>query len=293
MKILNFGSLNLDHVYQMPHFVSVKETVTALDYRTQVGGKGLNQSIALANAGLHVYHAGKIGKDGHQLKMFLQDHGVNTSFVFESEKASGHATIQVVNGQNCIIVYGGANRDIEEKMIDQVFDSFDEGDLLLLQNEINLLDILLKRAHQKKMRIILNPSPIDETLLSAPIELCDRLILNEVEGMALASCESKNYEDIIHALANQFPHIEIVLTCGEKGAWAYQEGNYFYQEAYPVTVVDTTCAGDTFTGFYISACIQGHAIQRALQIACKAASFSVQKNGAADSIPLWDAVMRK
>ena len=82
--------------------------------------------------------------------MFLQDHGVNTSFVFESEKASGHAIIQVVNGQNCIIVYGGANRDIEEKMIDQVFDSFDEGDLLLLQNEINLLDILLKRAHQKR-----------------------------------------------------------------------------------------------------------------------------------------------
>lgn len=258
MKILNFGSLNIDHVYDMEHFVKAKETVSAMNYHLQIGGKGLNQSVALARAKMKVYHAGKIGADGTMLCAYLEENGVDTSYIRESGKASGHAIIQVVDGENCIIVYGGANRDIDAAMIEDVLSDFEQGDLLLLQNEISNVDVLIQKAHAKGMKIVLNPSPIDESLLKGPVAACDILLLNEVEGAALAACAGDSYEEIIHALAKRYPQMEIVLTCGAQGAFAYQKGNFLYQDAFHVTAVDTTCAGDTFTGFYLSARIRGY-----------------------------------
>ncbi len=291
MKILNFGSLNIDHVYHLEHFVTAKETQAALGYQRNVGGKGLNQSIALSRAGLDVMHAGKIGADGNILKDFLEKHHVDTSFVKQSEKASGHAIIQIVDGENCIIVYGGANRDIDQTMINHVFDSFGPGDILLAQNEINAIGTLLRKAREKDMRIILNPSPINEELFSCPLSFCEMMILNEVEGAALAHLKECSYETILHALAQQYPQTHIVLTCGENGARAYLNGKFYYQKAYKAEVIDSTCAGDTFTGFYIKAFLHGYSVQQALSIACRASSFSIQKKGAAISIPLWDQVI--
>lgn len=292
MKILNFGSLNIDHVYDMEHFVKAKETVSAMNYHLQIGGKGLNQSVALARAKMKVYHAGKIGADGTMLCAYLEENGVDTSYIRESGKASGHAIIQVVDGENCIIVYGGANRDIDADMIEDVLSDFEQGDLLLLQNEISNVDVLIQKAHAKGMKIVLNPSPIDESLLKGPVAACDILLLNEVEGAALAAYAGNSYEEIIHALAKRYPQMEIVLTCGAQGAFAYQKGNFLHQDAFHVTAVDTTCAGDTFTGFYLSARIRGCGIKEALMIACKASSFSVQKQGAAKSIPAWEEVIQ-
>ena len=293
MKILNFGSLNMDHVYEMTHFVQGKETLSAKDYHTHVGGKGLNQSIAMAAAALSVMHAGKVGADGEELLALLQSHGVDTSLVRTSSKASGHAIIQVAEGENCIIVYGGANRDIDAQMIDEVLSHFTKGDVLLVQNEISALTELLQRAHAIGMRIVMNPSPIDEELLAAPLELCEVLIFNEVEGAALSGCAPSAYADILRTLAKRFPGVHLVLTCGGEGAMALANGELVQQAAFPADVVDTTCAGDTFTGFYLSAYLQGRSVSQALRIACRAAALSVEKAGAAQSIPTWESVMRK
>ncbi len=293
MKILNVGSLNIDHVYEMEHFVKEKETLGALNYHRNVGGKGLNQSIALSAAGLHVMHAGKIGADGDVLRLFLKEHQVDDTFLFCSDQASGHAIIQVVNGENSIIVYGGANQAIDEAMIDQVLSHFEKGDVLLTQNETSNCALLLEKAQKKGMMTILNPSPFDDSLFSCPLAACDMIIVNEIEGKALANCKSDRYETILQMLIQCYPKTHIVLTCGANGAWAYHKGKQYYQEAFRVPVVDTTCAGDTFTGFYIRSILQGDSISTALFVASKAASYSIQKQGAAISIPTWDEVMSR
>lgn len=290
MKLLNFGSLNIDHVYTMDLFVKGKETQAALNCARYVGGKGLNQSIALAAAGQQVFHAGKIGADGEWLRTFLREHGVDVSFVQLSSQPSGHAIIQVAQGENAIIVFGGANQDVGEAMIDEVLAHFSKGDLLLAQNEISAVDVLLRKAHAKGMVIAWNPSPIDARLLKAPLALCDLLLLNEVEAAALAGCDSDDRAAVLRILAQRFPDAHIVMTCGGEGAWSCVQGEVLYQPAFSVPIVDTTCAGDTFTGFYLSALLRGYPRADALWIASKAASLSIQRAGAADSIPLWEEI---
>ena len=138
MKILNYGSLNIDHVYHVPHFVRPGETLSSLDMQLFAGGKGLNQSIALARAGADVWHAGAIGKDGGMLSGILKDSNVNTGCLKIRDVPTGHAIIQIdENGQNCILLYGGANQTMNRLEIEEVLSHFEEGDILLLQNEIN------------------------------------------------------------------------------------------------------------------------------------------------------------
>lgn len=114
MKVLNFGSLNMDYVYDVPHFVQPGETISSSSRSVFAGGKGLNQSVALAKAGAETYHAGCVGYDGDILKEILADAGVNTEYILEEKnEQSGHTIIQVEpNGQNCIIVFGGTNHRI-------------------------------------------------------------------------------------------------------------------------------------------------------------------------------------
>lgn len=110
-RILNFGSLNVDHVYRVKTFVRPGETISALDYRVFPGGKGLNQSIALGRAGARCIHAGVLGQDGLFLRTLLEQEGVDCSLLrVKADMASGHAVIQVSEaGENCIVLYGGTN----------------------------------------------------------------------------------------------------------------------------------------------------------------------------------------
>lgn len=290
MRILNFGSLNIDHTYKMDHFVQAKETRAALDYQIGIGGKGLNQSVSLAKAGMPVYHAGKVGKDGDFLIDFLKENGVDTGYVEHSSMATGHAIIQVVKGQNSIIVYGGANQDIDTTMIDVVLNDFSSNDILLVQNEISNVDYLLRQAHKKGMKIICNPSPVNEELLKSHLSYVDIFVLNEVEIALLSDCNEDDEEVVLNKMAKKYPHAMIVLTKGEKGAWAYHNGMIVHEPAAKVEVVDTTCAGDTFTGFFISCLLRDMDLGTCLKKACLAASLSVTCAGAAQSIPGWDRV---
>lgn len=150
MKILNFGSLNIDYVYRVPRMVCPKETLACDGMEQFLGGKGFNQSVALARAGAPVFHAGLIGEDGGVFLDACREYGIDAGHIRRIPGRSGHTIIQVdPAGENCILLYGGANRALDEAYIEQVLADFSAGDILLLQNEVNCLDVLIRAAHRR------------------------------------------------------------------------------------------------------------------------------------------------
>ncbi|MGE5678163.1 MAG: ribokinase [Pseudomonadota bacterium] len=290
MKILNFGSLNLDYVYEVAHLVKPGETISADRLTVNTGGKGLNQSIALAKAGANVFHAGAIGAaDVEMLKGTLDKSGVNTDNIKILPGPGGHAIIQVDrDGRNSIVVFGGTNQQIDREYVDQVLQNFETGDIILLQNEISSIEYIMNRAYDKGMKIYLNPSPANSKLSQYPIGYVDMLILNEVEGEQLAGV--KEPEGILDALLSMYPEMKIVLTLGEKGSVYADKNCRISREIYRNKVVDTTAAGDTFTGYFMAAVSMGKDIAASLKYASAAASISVSRLGAACGIPSMDEV---
>lgn len=291
MKILNFGSLNVDHVYEMEHFVRPGETLSSDSLAMLCGGKGLNQSIALARAGASVWHAGKIGADGLMLKNRLDENGVDTSCLMTADCPTGHAIIQVDrHGQNCIILFGGANRQITEADVDGVLAGFSAGDIVLLQNEISNVGYIIKKAHEAGLLVALNPSPIDEGLAAMPeLGLVKWFIMNEIEGGEITG--KTEPQQIVAEMHSRFPGCEVVLTLGKRGA-VYSNGAVTVRHGiYDVKPVDTTAAGDTFTGYFLAAISSGLPAERAMELASRASSIAVGIKGAADSIPLLRDVM--
>lgn len=291
MKVLNFGSLNIDYVYTVAHFVRAGETLASERMEQFPGGKGLNQSVAFARAGACVYHAGLIGKEGEFLRSLLNESGVDTRFVSTlSDTPCGHAIIQVTSaGENCILLYGGANHCVTEVMIDKVLSDFGKGDLLMLQNEINAIDTIIDKARNKGMQIALNPSPFHQAILRLDLSKIDYLILNETEGCELTGKTEAN--EIIETLLLRYPDMKIILTLGSRGSvYADGTGVKAEQGIFKVKAVDTTAAGDTFTGYFFTMLMNGRAPAEALTIASAASSIAVSRKGAAPSIPTMNEV---
>lgn len=283
MKMLVFGSLNIDHSYRMCHLVRAGETLSSTSYQCNAGGKGLNQAIALARAGQTVIMAGMIGQDGLFLKEYLTSFGVDTGLVRVTEEVTGHAVIQLdADGQNAILLYGGANRAMTVESIREALSAYGEGDFLLLQNEINLLDEIVARAKARGMKVILNPSPVNESLCCL-IPQVDWLILNEVEGKELTGLSEP--EAILNRLLAETPSLHIVLTLGAKGSVYADENQRCFQPAVAVRAVDTTAAGDTFTGFFFASILAGKDVTYALKLAAHASAIAVARPGAGGSIP--------
>ena len=286
-RILNFGSLNIDYVYRLDHVVRPSETIHSEELSVFCGGKGLNQSIALKRAGAAVFHAGCTGAaDGRILLDELSKTGVNTDNVRIVNERSGNAIIQVdKNGENAIIVFGGANQCVTEEHVEQALGEFNCDDILLLQNEINLVGFLIQAASEKGMAIALNPSPFDRLVHNYPLHLVDIFILNEIEGRDLAgSCEASE-DGIVSALRSMFPKAKIVLTLGERGVVYFDGFNVCRHQAYKAHAVDTTAAGDTFTGYFLAGLSNGETFPKAIEVASKAASITVTRAGASASIP--------
>ena len=290
MKVLSFGSLNIDYVYQVDHIVSNGETESTSGVGENCGGKGLNQSIALARAGVSVWHAGIVGNEGQLLIDACVKNGVNTDFIRKTEGRSGHTIIQVdKNGNNSIILFGGANRCMTETFIDEVIANFEKGDMIILQNEINLLDVIIDKAFAKGMKIVLNPSPYDKALAACDLKKASYFILNEIEGNQMTG--EKEPEKILAGIHAKYPDAKIVLTLGSEGSMYFDDGKIFRQGIYKVKAVDTTAAGDTFTGFFVASIIKGMKSEEALSLAAKASAIAVTKPGALDSIPTLDEVL--
>ena len=218
MKVLCFGSLNIDYTYRVPHFVQKGETIAAEDMKVFCGGKGFNQAVAFARAGAETCQAGAVGKDGLFLLDSLKAAGVNTEFVSVMEdQKTGCAIIQNDHsGDNCIMLYGGTNRAITREMADSVLEHFGQGDVLVLQNEINEIPYIMEKAHERGMKIVLNPSPMEEAIRTFPLEMVDYFFLNQVEACQLLGDENReNPEKQLEALRERFPAAAIVLTLGE------------------------------------------------------------------------------
>ena len=292
MKVLSFGSLNVDYVYKLPHVVVKGETLSSKALNVYPGGKGLNQSIALGKAGAEVYHAGAIGEDGTFLVKCLEDAGVNTKFVkVMPEIKSGHAIIQNTDdGDNCIVLYGGANQSITKEQVDETLSFFEEGDYIILQNEINELKYIVEKAHEKGMNIVLNPSPMNEIINGLPLDFVDCFLLNEIEAAQVLGKEVVDPDEIIAELAQTFPNAKVVLTLGSEGSVFYDGKEKLRQGIYKVKAVDTTAAGDTFAGFFIAGIAMGKEVKESMDMAAKASAIAVSRPGAGVSIPTLSEV---
>lgn len=295
MKVLCFGSLNIDYTYSVDHFVAKGETLSSNGLQVFTGGKGLNQSIALAKAGASVYHAGAVGTDGGILLKAIEQAGVHTEFVsILPDERTGNAIIQRdKNGDNCILLYGGTNQKITKEQVDEVLSNFSEGDYLILQNEINQLPYIMKKAHDKAMVIVLNPSPMNEKIRDLPLEYVDIFMLNEVEADQILECDaSTEHSHLAEALLERFPAATVILTLGSDGSICIDRTARHMQKPYKVFVADTTAAGDTFTGFFIGGLLSGKTKPEAMNEASAAAALACSRVGAAPSIPTAEEVRR-
>ena len=289
MNVVNFGSLNLDHVYAVDHFCRAGETIHTAGYTQNAGGKGLNQSIAVARSGQTLCHAGMLGAGGEPLAQLLEGCGVDLRYLGRTETPQGHAIIQVQpDGQNCIFLYGGSNQAVTPEDIDAVLSHFAPGDYLLMQNELSNFTYLLRAAVGRGLRVVLNASPISGEVLAADLTGVDWLVVNEIECAAIAGCSTP--EESYAALRARYPGLGILLTLGSEGSVSWKDGAEIRQCAYPVQAVDTTGAGDTFMGYFVGCLAQGMERKDAMQYAAMAASIAVTRPGAAPSIPMMAEV---
>lgn len=280
MNILNFGSLNIDLVYQVEHIARPGETIASSAHQVFAGGKGANQSAALARAGASVFHAGQVGPDGSWVVDKLAGLGVDVQHIRVGDAPTGHAIIQVDRqGQNSIVLFAGANAQVERAAIDAALAHFGCGDMLLLQNEINDVAYILTAAAEQGLTICLNPAPFGPEVGAYPLEQVDLLIVNEIEATGLVGAST------LAALTARCPRAQIALTLGAAGAQYRSPTEEFHLPAPPVEAIDTTGAGDTFIGYLLQGLLAGLTARDAMARAVQAAALCVTRPGAMDSIP--------
>ena len=289
MKIINFGSLNVDYVYRLDHIVKPGETLASSEMQVNPGGKGSNQSVALKRAGADVWHAGMLGEDTAWMRERLEREGVDVRHVLISKEIhGGHAIIQVdANGQNSIVLFGGANQAISAAQVEHVLMNAEQGDWLVLQNEINVTADVMAAGKAAGMKVCFNPAPFDEGVFNYPLDCVDLFILNEHEAAGLARKPVETPpEELVATLSAAYPNAMICVTLGEAGSvlWTAATG-LIRQKAYPVQAVDTTAAGDTFTGYFLAELTRGASLAAALDMASRASAIAVTRPGALDSIP--------
>ena len=295
MRILVFGSINRDLTFRVPRIAAPGETLASLSLTEHPGGKGLNQAVALSRAGGDVFFAGCCGPDGEGLLRLMEGERIDTRFIRRTGTPTGQAMIQVSNdGENAIVLYPGANREIREADVSAALDFFSPGDFLVLQNEINGLPFLLKEAAGKGLRTVLNPSPCTKDLRALDSSLLSVLLVNEGEACFLTGCPDA--ASAVRTLRTACPQLTGAVTLGKKGAVGFSAAEEVFQPAFSVPAVDTTGAGDTFTGYFLVSLTQGLPLADCLRRASAAAALAVGRPGAASSIPAaaeTDAFLRR
>ncbi|MBZ4022029.1 ribokinase [Rhodobacter sp. TJ_12] len=280
MTIFNLGSINADHFYRLPHLPLPGETLAASTYDRGLGGKGANQSVAAARAGADVRHIGAIGADGRWMREELRADGVDCTHVAEGETASGHAIINVdADGENSIVIFGGANRAIPLTALEAALSDAEPGDYLLMQNETALQVEAVALARRKGVFVAYSAAPFEAEAVGAVLDKLDLLLLNAVEAAQL--CAALNVE--LQAL----PVRAICVTHGAKGAVWHDlvAGTEYEQPAFKVEAVDTTAAGDTFTGYLVAGLADGLKPAQAMRLAAAASAVKVTRAGTAAAIP--------
>ncbi|REC95154.1 ribokinase [Kushneria indalinina] len=292
--VYNYGSINIDHVYRVPHLVRPGETLSSTDYQIVLGGKGANQTIALARAGGRVAHWAQLGQADEWALATLKDAGADIDDVTLLEGSSGHTVIQVDDdGENAIVLFGGTNQSFSKERIRALIDGADSEGWLLLQNECNDIEDVIRQALGRGLKVAFNPAPMTPAIRELALSELSLLFVNRGEAAALVELpEESNANTLIQALQQALPNTDIVLTLGSEGAWRIdgERNEPLYQPARPVQAVDTTGAGDTFIGYYMAAVQAGCDASTCLERATAAAALAVQRAGAATGIPTIEEV---
>lgn len=278
MAIWNLGSINGDHVYALPHMPSPGETLAARSLTTGLGGKGANMSVACARAGASVRHIGAVGPDGAWAVDRLRTYGVDTTHIATLDAPSGHAIIAVDDrGENMILLFPGANRLLPRAHVDAALALAQPGDWFLTQNETNLQTEAASLARSRGLRVAYAAAPFEATAVEAMLPHLDLLILNEVEADQLVDTTGRT----IATLGLK----DVIVTLGAEGCLWFHEGQESSFPALRVTPVDTTGAGDAFTGYVLAALDEGAPMPDAIRLATRASALKVTRPGAADAIP--------
>jgi ribokinase len=280
MAIWNLGSINADMVYALPHLPTAGETLAALDLQQFLGGKGANMSVAAARAGSHVCHIGAVGPDGGWAVDRLLEYGVDTRHIAQIDTPTGHAIIAVDRqAENQIILFPGANREITSDQLGQALTQAASGDILVLQNETNMQPEAAKMGRDLGLRVCYAAAPFDAEAVQSVLPCLDILFLNEVEAQQLQHATGKTPMELGVA--------DVIITLGAKGArhFCAETGDTFDIPAHTVTAVDTTGAGDTFTGYVLSGLDRCLPMPQAMALASRAAALMVTRSGTADVIP--------
>lgn len=290
--IFNFGSINIDHTYYVPHLVRPGETLASSEYTVGLGGKGVNQSLAIARAGGHVSHWGRLSSSDARVIEELTHAGVNVDGIELTHQPSGHAIVQIdPHGENAILLFSGANQSFTAERLASLMKHASPGDTILIQNECNGLNELIPLAVRHGCHVIFNPAPMNSDVASLPLEQCDLVFFNRSEAALLAGMPIESgAEDLLTCCKQRVGGADVILTLGSEGAW-YQRGDeVLFQNAFKIKAVDTTAAGDTFVGYFLAARQAGLVPSQCLLRASAAAALTVQQRGAARSIPTSNAV---
>ncbi|OAZ91470.1 ribokinase [Halomonas sp. G11] len=290
--IFNFGSINIDHTYRVAYFVRPGETLESNEYSVGLGGKGVNQSLAIARAKGAVSHWGRVSSVDAWVMPELESAGVGVQDIELAVEPSGHAIIQIdERGENAILLFSGANHGFTQDRMAALIAQTAPGDTILIQNECNGLDQLIPLAVSHGCKVIFNPAPMTAKVASLPLEQCELLFFNRTEAAALLEMPvESNAADLLSRCKEVLGDVEVVLTLGSEGAWYQRNSETLFQPALKVKAIDTTAAGDTFVGYFLAARQAGLKPSQCLQRATAAAALAVQKRGAASSIPMAEEV---
>jgi ribokinase len=278
--IWNLGSINADNFYYLRHLPKPGETIAAEDFRQGLGGKGANMSVAAARAGARVMHIGAVGPDGKWAVERLLEYGVETQHIHMIKKPTGHANICVAeDGENSIVLFAGANHEINDRIIGAALSEASPGDFLLMQNETLGQEFAAPTAKTLGMRVAYAAAPFEAEVVADVMEYVDLLVLNEGEAAELETALGRSLEDL--------PIDDIIVTLGADGCkWVSKNGKTQKTfPAYVVNAVDTTGAGDTFTGYLVAALDRRLSMTDAISLAMQAAALMVMRQGTADVIP--------
>ena len=294
-KICVIGSLNMDLVVNVDEMPKKGQTLIGSKFKEIPGGKGANQAVAASRLGGDVYMIGKVGNDGfgQSLLKQLKADKIKTDYVQIEEGPSGVALITVdKNAENSIVVSPGANFKLEESDIDKCIDGIKESEIVVIQLEtpIDTIKYALEKSKELGKFTILNPAPAVK-LSDDIIKNVDLLTPNETELEILSGVKIENEDDIKKA-ANvmiQKGVKQLIVTLGSKGSLYLDKDNVKFKKSYKVEAIDTTAAGDSYTGALAVAFSKGKDIDEAMDFASKVGALCVTNVGAQTSIPsLYD-----
>lgn len=290
-NICVIGSLNMDLVVNVEKMPKAGQTLLGSNFKEVPGGKGANQAVAMARLNGNVTMIGKVGNDsfGETLVNSLKKDNVNTDYIQVEEGPSGVALITVdKNAQNSIVVAPGANYKLTKEDIDKNIDAIKNSDIVVVQLETPLETIkyALKKAKELGKYTILNPAPA-VVLEDEIIENVDLLTPNETE-LEIISQKSISNEDDINECAQIMINKgvkELIVTLGSKGSLYINKETSMFKKAYKVEAIDTTAAGDSYTGALAVAIAFDKDMEYAMDFASKVGALSVMKEGAQSSLP--------